>query len=240
MPGRVIERLAAILVRLRAARSGRRRSGTGGRHHGCRPRCWPHGCRAIPRPAVTAARSRRPAPPARRRPQRRVEMLLCELGAVTELRCVGRPGTGPGVAVLVPDRHEPVLPSRVEEVGVGEVEALHIDDPDQHVLAVVMLRCPPEPALRRRRRRHRPAGHRRGRLLEGLADLHIGDTGVLRQRRKTVQRDPGRDQVPLAGPLAPVPASTPRSPRSAGRTRSPQRWARAPTTSRGPAAAAPA
>src|SRR5262245_27555474 len=73
-----------------------------------------------------------------RRGNRGVEMLVGEFGPVAELSRGA--GARPAVSTLIPDTHESRPPAIVEEVGMREVEPLHVDDPNEDVLPIAMGR----------------------------------------------------------------------------------------------------
>src|SRR5262245_49971145 len=66
----------------------------------------------------------------------RVQVSLQELGPIGEL-LLSR--MRPSTAALIPDRDKTRLAFAVEEVGVREIEALNINDADQHLFAETMV-----------------------------------------------------------------------------------------------------
>ena len=118
-------------------------------------------------------------------------------------RTAGRPcGCGRAAAALIPDAHEARPAVAVEEVRVGEVEALHVDDADEHALAVV-VRLGRAEALRAALRRpdllRRDDGRRHR---QRLAHLDVGDLVPGGNVLELAERDGGGHEVGLARLLA--------------------------------------
>ena len=91
-------------------------------------------------------------------------------------------------AALIPDADEPRPAAIVQEIPVREIEALDVDDADEHALAVVVLRGAVDAAVGRRRRTRTPIGDDRRRRLQRLGHLEIRDVFVRRDRRELTER----------------------------------------------------
>src|SRR5262245_10922345 len=113
-----------------------------------------------------------------RAPDCGIEMNPGELGAIVELAVVGRIAC---VAALIPNRNEPRVALRVEEVWVRKVETLHVDDADEDACTTLVPRG--RRCLRAWTRRRAHCGLRDDRLrrLQRLADLDEADPFVFHE-----------------------------------------------------------